>query len=232
MVLLDVLRRIAGLRALLYDARLRSEVATRWAAGSALHQDATMTWLDRYPRLFTAAQQALGRDGTHRVLSFGCSSGEEVMSLRRYFPDATIVGAEINAAQLAACARLPSDPNAHFIRSTREGIAARGPYDAVFCMAVLQRRAHVVERRGLRTIARHYPFAHFAEEVRFLARQLRPGGLLVADHCQYRIEDAGAPLEPMPGTTVYTAKGPRYAPDGELIAPQPVVARLFRRAAD
>lgn len=229
MPLLDALRRMTGLRILLTDPRARSELATLWAAGDALHQDSTLTWLDRYPRLFAAAQEQLGRDGAHTILSFGCSSGEEVASLRRYFPHATIVGAEINAAQLAACARWPADPRIRFLRSTPGGIAGHGPYDAIFCMAVLQRRAHVVERRGLSDIARHYPFARFAEQVRFLAGQLRPGGLLVVDHCQYRVEDAGAPLAAVPGATVYPTKGPRFAPDGKRIQPQPVVARLFRR---
>lgn len=227
------LRRTVAARRLLFDARARSEWWTRTVAADAVHQDATLTWTDRYPRLFAAAQRALGRDGALRLLSFGCSSGEEVVTLRRYFPRARIVGAEINRAQLAACRRLPPDERVTFLRSTQPGIAALGPYDAVFCMAVLQRRAHWVERERMSDVSGVYPFARFEAEVAFLVSQLRAGGLLVVDHCQYRVEDTGAAalLESVGGETVYPARGPRFDRAGRLIAPQPVVARLFRRTA-
>ena len=217
---------------MLYDRTARSEAITRWTAGAAVHQANTLTWLDRYPRLFAAAQAELGEAGDCNILSFGCSSGEEVQSLRRYFPDATLTGAELNTRQLAACARWPADPRIAFIRSSRDAIAVRGPYDAIFCLAVLQRAPHVVETLGLRTIARRYPFERFADEIRFLASQLRDGGILVVDHCQYRVEDVDAPLTPLDGDTVYAAKGPRFDRDGVLIVPQAVVARLFRRTPD
>ncbi|MBY0283126.1 MAG: class I SAM-dependent methyltransferase [Sphingomonas sp.] len=214
---------------MLYDRRARSELITRWTRKNAVHQSNTVTWLDRYPQLFAAAQTELSENTAPAILSFGCSSGEEVVSLRRYFPSARLVGAEINAVQLAACMHLAADPQMTFIRSTPAAIAELGPYDAIFCMAVLQRLPHEVERRGIRNIAKRYPFARFSDEVKFLADQLRPGGLLVTDHCQYRVEDVDAPLRPVVNATLSLAKGPRFDPSGEMIAPQPVVARMFRR---
>lgn len=230
MNLLNCLRVVARLRLLLYDRRARSELITRWTRKNSVHQYNTLTWLDRYPRLFAAAQNELGDCTAPAILSFGCSSGEEVVSLCRYFPSARLVGAEINPVQLAACARLAPDPQMTFVRSTHDAIAELGPYDAIFCMAVLQRLPHEVERRGIRNIARRYPFARFSDEIKFLAHQLRPGGLLVIDHCQYRVEDVDAPLRPVVNTMFYTAEGPRFDSSGALIAPQPVVARMFRRA--
>lgn len=226
---LDYLRPVGRLRVLLYDRRARSELITRWTRKNAVHQYTTFTLPDRYPRHFAAAQTELSDIAAPAILSFGCSSGEEVVSLRRYFPGARLVGAEINAVQLAACAQLPADPQMTFIRSTHAAITELGPYDAIFCMAVLQRFPHVVERRGIRNIAKRYPFARFASEVKFLADQLRPGGLLVIDHCQYRVEDVDAPLRPIVNAMVYPAEGPRFDTSGTLIAPQPVVARMFRR---
>ncbi len=226
---LDYLRPVGRLRVLLYDRRARSELITRWTRKNAVHQSNTVTWHDRYPQLFAAAQTELSDNTAPAILSFGCSSGEEVVSLRRYFPGARLVGAEINAVQLAACAQLAADPQMTFIRSTHDAISELGPYDAIFCMAVLQRLPHVVEQRGIRNIAKRYPFAHFSSEVKFLADQLRPGGLLVIDHCQYRVEDVDAPLRPVVNAMVYPAEGPRFDPSGEMIAPQPVVARMFRR---
>ena len=226
---LDYLRPVGRLRVLLFDRRARSELITRWTRKNAVHQSNTVTWHDRYPQLFAAAQTELSENTAPAILSFGCSSGEEVVSLRRYFPSARLVGAEINAVQLAACMHLAADPQMKFIRSTPAAIAELGPYDTIFCMAVLQRLPHEVERRGIRNIAKRYPFARFSDEVKFLADQLRPGGLLVTDHCQYRVEDVDAPLRPVVNATLSLAKGPRFDPSGEMIAPQPVVARMFRR---
>jgi hypothetical protein len=49
------------------------------SAGAAIHQDVTHPSIDRYPKLFRAAEGLL-RDQARDILSFGCSSGEEVTS--------------------------------------------------------------------------------------------------------------------------------------------------------
>ena len=43
---------------------------------------------DRYPWLFGFAAGRIGSRPDLRILSFGCSRGDEVFSLRRYFPAA------------------------------------------------------------------------------------------------------------------------------------------------
>jgi len=224
-------RGIGAARLFLIDARHRSAWWTRLSAGDALHQDSTLTWPDRYPRLFGEAQRLLGAGGAHRLLSFGCSSGEEVLSLARYFPYAELVGAEINRAQLRACRALPADPRISFIHSSPARIAAAGPYDAIFCMAVFQRRPHEIERRGRTDIGRLYPFARFDAEIAALVAQLRPGGLLIVDHSLFLVEHstAAAWLEPVAGVGTAPAKGPRFDPAGALIAPAPVIDRVFRK---
>lgn len=218
----------------LVDRREHGRWLTRWLSRSAIHQDVTETWPDRYPRLFAAAQALLGPVEAHAILSFGCANGAEVVSLRRYFPNAMITGAELNRVELAACRRLPADPRAAFIRSTRAGIAAHGPYDAIFCMAVLQRRPHAVEQAGRTDISSHYPFARFDDEIGFLAAQLRPGGLLIVEHSQYRVEDstAIAGLAPVAGAGDWPAKGPRFDRTGRLLPPPVGIARLFRRTGN
>jgi hypothetical protein len=222
---------LAGMWRLLSQGRARSELATRLAFSKRVHQDNSFTRPDRYPRLFAAARALLSDDPGLRILSFGCAAGEEVISLQRYFPEASIVGAELNRSLLRACRRLPSDPRRTFIASSHQSIAAEGPYDAIFCMAVFTRRPHEIEARGLRSIANFYPYAMFADELRFLAGQLRPGGLMVVEHGLYLAEDAlaGLPVRAVEGPGTYLAKGPRFDPLGDLIEPQPVVSRIFRR---
>lgn len=231
---LDWLRRRAGrLRALILDPRARSEALTRLRYGSRVHQDVSLSWTDRYPRLFAAAKALLADRATPRILSYGCAAGEEVTSLRGYFPDAMLVGAEINPALLRACRTLPPDPNRTFIESRPEPIAAHGPYDAIFAMAVFTRRPHEVEERDLRDISAHYPFALFAADLRFLAEQVSPGGLLIVEHAQYLAEDAlkGLPFRPAEGLGDWLAKGPRFDSNGIRIEPQPQISRILRRDA-
>lgn len=224
-------RRAARLLALIRDGRARSELFTRLRFGAQVHQDISLSFHDRYPRLFTAARALLADRPAPRILSYGCAAGEEVTSLRGYFPDAMLVGAEINPVLLRACRRLPPDANRVFIASRHDLIAAHGPYDAIFAMAVFTRRPEEVRERDLRDISSHYPFALFARDLRQLASNLAPGGLLIVEHAQYRVEDAlhDLPFSAIGGLGEWLAKGPRFAPNGIRIEPQPVIARIFRR---
>lgn len=215
-------------------ARLRFRGLSEWATrltSARVHQADSSTWPDRYPALFSAAQ-ALLRDRPHaRILSFGCSSGEEVVTLRRYFPDAAIVGAEINRHLLRTCRGLPLDGNVTFVTPSAAALAAHGPFDAIFCMAVLTRRPHEVERRGLTDISAFYPFELFSGTVRELASQLTEGGLLIIEHALYRVDDAldALPLVAVGSHGVGLAKGPRFAPSGRRLEGPQLIARIFRR---
>ena len=139
-------------RAFFTDPTYRSVVMVRWFRPRAVHQTTTRTWLDRYPEIFRACRDYLGHQQELRILSFGCSTGEEVVTLRNYFPTAWITGAEINPRSLAICRSMPVDDRTSFIYSTREAVRARGPYDAIFCMAVLQRTPHAIESAGLTSL--------------------------------------------------------------------------------
>ena len=60
-----------------------------------------------------------------KILSYGCSTGEEVLTLRNYFPNAHIIGAEINKHSLAKCRQLPVDEkiNLHILNTSRDSKA-------------------------------------------------------------------------------------------------------------
>lgn len=225
--------RIAGALALAASPRRWSEFATRLTQGDRMHQRNSQTWPDRYPRLFAAARELLAGRNEPRLLSYGCASGEEAVSLRHYFPDARIIGAEINRHLLRSCRRLPAGLALEFAAPDDPMIAERAPYDAIFCMAVLTRRPHEIEQRGLVDISRLYPFDLFEREIVRLSALLRPGGLLVVEHALYRVEDAAAAagLSPIGSHGLGPAKGPRFEADGSIIAPQPVIARIFRKGA-
>jgi hypothetical protein len=189
---------LRGAVAFLTDEIYRSVALVRWLRPRALHQTTVLTWMDRYPRIFSACRDYFGQRYDLRVLSFGCSTGEEVVTLRAYFPSAWIVGAEINWRSLAFCRARSVDDRTAFVYSTPDAIRAHGPFDAIFCMAVLQRTPHIVEAEGIASLKDVYPFEKFEQQVSELDAMLRPGGLLVVHHTQYRVRD--------------TALGSRYTP--------------------
>ncbi|MBU1324638.1 MAG: methyltransferase domain-containing protein [Alphaproteobacteria bacterium] len=210
--------------------RILSERVTRARFGRRVHQSNSLTWLGRYPVLFGAAQELLSHRQSLRILSYGCSSGEEVETLRHHFPDAVLVGADINRAMLRRCRRLDIPGETWFEPSDDRSIERHAPFDAIFCMAVFTRRPHEVERRALEDIGQFYPFDTFSRDLRRLAALLTPGGLLIVEHALYRAEDALANL-PFTALTSHgfgPAKGPRFAPSGQRLEPPQLISRIFR----
>jgi hypothetical protein len=188
-------------QAFLTDATYRSVALVRWFRPRALHQTTVITWMDRYPQIFGACRDYFGQRQDLKVLSFGCSTGEEVVTLRTYFASAWIVGAEINRRSLAVCRARSVDERTSFVYSTRSAIQAHGPFDAIFCMAVLQRTPHKVEGEGIASLKDIYPFEKFEQQVSELDAMLRPGGLLIVHHTQYRLRDTGVGSRYTPLTT-------------------------------
>ena len=152
-------------------------------------QNRSATALNRYPLIFNYVQRAIGRSLPIRMLSFGCATGEEVETLRTYFPDATIKGIDINPFNIATCRRRlqrTADPKIAFeVADSARGEPAAF-YDVIFCLAVLR-------RSGLRRRETCLPdlcFEDFDRCLGELARSLRPGGLLALRHASFRFADA------------------------------------------
>jgi SAM-dependent methyltransferase len=142
---------------------------------------------DRYPWLFDFAAAALESVAPPRLLSFGCSRGEEVFSLARRFPDAAIKGLDIDPGNIAACRAKSGVERLSFeIASNTRGEPA-GHYDAIFCLAVLCHGDLTVTRaRRSEPLLR---FADFERTVADLARCLKPGGLLFLHTTNFRFCD-------------------------------------------
>jgi len=156
--------------------------------------------MDRYPEIFSVCRDYCAGTPDLRILSYGCSTGEEILTLRRYFPSALIVGAEINRNSLAIARRKISDDRTVLIESDPAAISKRGPFDVIFCMAVLQRTPMLVAEKGIKDLSQMYPFEKYDAKVSELDSWLKPGGLLVVHHSQYSLADAAvaskyAPLE-------------------------------------
>lgn len=154
-----------------------------------IHQTTAYTASNRYPNAFSTVRELMATQPDLKILSFGCSTGEEVVSLKTYFPSASIVGAELNENRLQQCRQKINDASVTFIKSTDSNIQRYAPYDAIFAMAVLQRTPHKVDREGITNLTSIYKFSMFEDQVKKFDANLTVGGLIIIQNTQYRFKD-------------------------------------------
>jgi SAM-dependent methyltransferase len=192
------------------------------------------TSVDRYPKIFRFVQSTLGATSKIRILSYGCSTGEEVFSLRSYFLYAVIKGIDINAENIAACRRrLKDKPDAAMSFEFASSIEAEpaAVYDAIFAMAVLRHGS--LGLPGVTRCDHLIRFDEFARAVDDFKRCLKPGGLLVIRHSNFRLCDApaGTAFETIlrVKNAETTKKTPIFGPDNLLMAGVEYTDAVFRR---
>ncbi|MBV9570707.1 MAG: class I SAM-dependent methyltransferase [Alphaproteobacteria bacterium] len=124
----------------------------------------------------------------HRLLSFGCSIGDEILALRRYFPQAAVKGIDINPANVAVCRYRTRRLSGVVIETA--GSAAQEPanrYDAIFCLAVLCNGTLTAMAKERCDPVLY--FDAFARAVADMARCVKPGGLLCLTSTNFRFCD-------------------------------------------
>jgi hypothetical protein len=171
------------------DKNYRSILFLQLINSKNVHQTTPLTYMDRYPTIFSACRDYFYGKQDLKILSYGCSTGEEVLTLRKYFPTAQIIGADINKQSLSICKKLPVDENITFVYSTSSEIQKHGPFDAIFCMAVLQRKPHEIAAKGINNLKKIYPFEKFDRQIIEFDKQMKPKGLMVIHFTQYSLLD-------------------------------------------
>ena len=175
---------------LVIDAAHRSVVLLKVLRPEGLFQPYAATGPDRYPDLFALAAKEIGDGVGVRLLSFGCSTGEELFSLRQYFPHAGIRGLDINGHSVAMARRAIRRARDRRISVAAASDAMREPtagYDAIFCMAVF--RHGDLAQAGVERCDHLVSFECFDDAMAGLARCLKPGGLLFIRHSNFRFCD-------------------------------------------
>jgi SAM-dependent methyltransferase len=145
---------------------------------------------NRYPWIFEFAAQHLDAAAQLRLLSFGCSRGDEVFALQRYFPAAAIHGIDIDPRNIAQCTARAVGFRSARIRFTAAASTvaeADESYDAIFCLAVLC--LGDLTASGARRCEPPLSFGRFSAVVADFARCLKPGGLLFLHTTNFRFGD-------------------------------------------
>lgn len=212
---LDVLPGFAAARGLLRGGDSRTAAWLRLKRPRNLFQPYGTTLDDRYPDIFRRVRAGWRDTEDLRLLSFGCSTGEEVFTLRQYFPQAHITGMDISRQRIATChARLAAMGGDDRIMFRPAGSARQEPaghYDAIFAMAVF-RHGNLGTKPP--DCGHLLDFAAFAREIEALARCLKVGGYLALYHANFRLLDTGvAPDFDILLSVPQDVRTPIYGPD-------------------
>ena len=217
------------------DGFYRTTILNKVFRPGSLHLTCNYTKMDRYPEIFSQAREHFSEsdvaEADLKLLSFGCSTGEEAFSLRTYLPEAEIVGVDISQWNLDKASRRNSDPRIRFLFSDADTLDKEGPFDAIFAMAVLLRIAHRMEPAPSSEDV--YPLEKFDEQVQQLDAVLKVGGLLVIYHTNYHLRDTSIyeRYRALPGPIDggYTERDlvPKYGTDNKLLPESDTNERVF-----
>lgn len=150
------------------------------------------TRLGRYPELFArcaelAKTKGWGQLTDFRILSFGCSTGEECVSLASHFPGASILGVDVNKESLEKARRTCTNKQIRIEPSSTKALRKHGPFHMIWCMSVL---CHWPQSKTLDDLSEVFPFARFEETIQLLHDALQIGGLLVIYNSNYCFSDS------------------------------------------
>lgn len=170
-----------------------------------VYQDSCCTEINRYPEIFERAA-ALVPSGN--VLSFGCSTGEEVRSLKALNNAWEVHGVETNLKSLMTARQ--SDPEGIYVSCVEE--LPLNAYDLVFCMSVLC-RFPPVEDQGP-----YFLFSDFEKAVSAIDSVVSlNGGLLILWNAQYDFRQTSTALNYEPCSLQLRRGISGFAPDECLL---------------
>jgi SAM-dependent methyltransferase len=222
-------------RALASNRRDRRALWLRLTGPPNLFQPYGDTLPDRYPEVFAFVRAEIGDAPQVRLLSFGCSTGDEVASLRHYFPRARIRGIDISRGNIRECRKrddLANVPDVDFVQAGSVEGEPPSHYDAIFCMAVLRHGGLAGRAPG--SCAHLISFQAFERTVTELSECLKPGGLFVIEHSNFRFADTTVSMafdciRRRTRTGRETEGTPLFGSDNLVLPPQDHIGTVFRK---
>jgi SAM-dependent methyltransferase len=149
------------------------------------------TFYGRYWTETNLLRRYLATDQDVSILSFGCSTGEELLLLRKLFPAARLFGCDYDWSSLLS-ARALLGRDAVIYDSGKTDIARHGPFDIIVCNSVLL--SHTVHGPDGQSAL---PAEAWLNAVTMLDAALKPGGVL-------QIINSNIPFRLHPLATQYT----------------------------
>jgi len=150
-------------------------------------QTSSATELNRYPKLFQIVAKELEPVSNPRILSFGCSSGEEVFSIKEYIPGAELSGVDINRRSISIAKKRDKAGAYRFFHFRDDAWKSEMGYDCILALAVFQKTDHWDSMR--RESLDVFTFDKFQQMTGQLDSMLKPGGLFVIDHADFSFLD-------------------------------------------
>lgn len=132
-------------------------------------QKSNHTKYNRYPLIFSALK--LLTPNPKKILSFGCSSGKEMLSLKElYFSDAEYHGVDIKDDVIQACKDRCNFATVHHVKNFDTTLK----FDLIICMSVFC----------------HYKRGHdmWVKDILKIVNMLSPGGYLAMHNCTYTLD--------------------------------------------
>lgn len=211
----------------IFNSRYRSENLTHWLYRNKISQKSTFTKPDRYPFLFQKAKEYFEGKPIH-ILSYGCSTGEEVFSLNRYFPDAHITGIDINPHAIAIAKKKNNSGTNNFHLPSYLESLPNEYFDLIFALGVLQSTKN--RKKGITKSHPSYPFRKFEEQVNMLDRLLKRNGLLVIDNTDYPFSETvlSEKYSPVPDS-IFERNRPVFDKNNRLISKKSKLVRMFKK---
>lgn len=103
-----------------------------WGSYPEYCQLSHQTKKNRFPKIFESAREMV--PNPRRVLSFGCSTGEEAFTLAESFPDAEVVGVDLDYSSITTARRANKLKDRVYFHTDP---GATGLYDLITCFMVL-----------------------------------------------------------------------------------------------
>lgn len=190
--------------------KYRHEVLTLIKHKSHILQINGFTSRNRYPDLFQMAKEYfVAKNIAPKLMSFGCSTGEEVISLKDYMINASIVGVDINEYALTQCRKKCKHPDVDFINYLSEKFNTVNEFNAIFCLAVFQ---HPINRKLNQQQAQNFTFEKFESTLKILDTKLKVDGLIFITNTDFNFLD----------TTIAKNYAPLDVENNRLILPRPL----------
>ena len=209
-----------------FDPHSRAVARVQRRFPGELLQPAGTTSEDRHPALFAELKRQLRDHPEPRLLSFGCSTGEEAFTLLYYLPRARIDAIDLNARAIATAQRRARTNRIVF---TQTGTPPGECYDAITCLSVL--RHGDLDLLRPETCTAILPFARIDEVLQQIDAVLKPGGLLAIWGSNFLFTQSSLAVgyEPLDVPGMQAEIGVFFGTDDRRLPPQRNSQFLFRK---